>query len=338
MTKDEIMFLFDKHLKRQPNEEEYRFHIGKSYEKFEDELEYCQEKNRINKIAILISGHIRNGAILQSLEKIKQKYDVFVFAWDNIGYRNDFTNIDIFKEEINNLIKNIPNLKNYEIGNNIDYVRSVVDQTLAKTYFNYSSPESYIKSQLFSVYKVYELFENYCKKNKETYDIVFKFRFDATIEKFNITTKTINYIKNNTVFVTNNGCHVHPFFGNGCFICDTMFDNKIIGKNVDEHSNNICDFFAYGNEKSMKTYCSMVQNYDILNHQFNETNFKTLKERPESFTKAGNNYNIKHPDCILLYKCSYPERILQHLLKDCSVVTSRDVITSWDTSHKNPLR
>ena len=74
MTKDEIMFLFDKHLKRQPNEEEYRFHIGKSYEKFEDELEYCQEKNRINKIAILISGHIRNGAILQSLEKIKQKY------------------------------------------------------------------------------------------------------------------------------------------------------------------------------------------------------------------------------------------------------------------------
>ena len=39
MTKDEIMFLFDKHLKRQPNEEEYRFHIGKSYEKFEDELE-----------------------------------------------------------------------------------------------------------------------------------------------------------------------------------------------------------------------------------------------------------------------------------------------------------
>ncbi len=72
---------------------------------------------------------------------------------------------------------------------------------------------------------------------------------------------------------------MHPFFGNGCFICDTMFDNKIIGKHVDEHSNNICDFFAYGNEKSMKTYCSMVQNYDILNHQFNETNFKTLKER-----------------------------------------------------------
>lgn len=65
------------------------------------------------------------------------------------------------------MIKNIPNLKKYEIGNNIDYVRSVVDQTLAKTYFNYSSPESYIKSQLFSVYKVYELFENYCKKTKK---------------------------------------------------------------------------------------------------------------------------------------------------------------------------
>jgi hypothetical protein len=60
--------------------------------------------------------------------------------------------------------------------------------------------------------------------------------------------KIINDIeKNNIIFVTSNNCHDHPDFPNGCLACNNMYKKGMLKPHIFDHTNIICDFFAYGN-------------------------------------------------------------------------------------------
>jgi len=340
MNRDELEILFRKYLNRNFTDKEWKAHGYKSIKKFEIELSNCEEylklkHNNINtKIAIIISGHIRKNSILQGIQKFckNENYHIFIHTWDNIGIKGKETSFDdrIHTDFIIKEINKYDNLKKYEIENNEKWTKS---EKLGSNYFNLSSPEIFIKSQLYSVNRSYKLMEEYSIKNKIKYDIVFKFRFDCDVTNFNITDKLISDINDyDIIFTPNSDCkHEHIDYGTSCWACDNMYykyDRKIV--HIFEHTNIICDIFAYGSMGSMKKYCDLYNNYDNLNNSFLEENLKYYKKVNTPMKYDGDNYILDkgrdgHIDSLYYYYCSYPERLLQKFLRDYMLVESKEV-------------
>lgn len=348
MTAEQLSELYLKYLQREPTGADTRAHLNKSYEAFDRELSNCDEYKKIqglidnannteNKIAILISGHIRKNTILDSLlTKLKKhNYDVFIHSWDNYGFKGKETNLDdkVQREQIVKEINKIPNVRKIIIENNKSYINTLPKPE--NTYFNFSSPEPFIKSQLYSIYRSHELMEQYKKETGITYRAVFKFRFDTKIETFNITPDFLNEINNHDIiFTSDDGAHIHKDSGSGagCITCNKMYyEFKLKDVHVFEHANIICDFYAYGSEKAMKTYCSMHEIYEPYIKKYEEINFKSLEKFKSSLKKTDVGYSLKpnpglndegHIKSFYYFYCSYPERILKDLLKDYMLLKS----------------
>ena len=334
MSREELKTLFNKYLNRNFSENEWIVHGFKTYSNFEKEISTCQEYiNSKSKIAILLSGHIRRNSIYTGIEKFcnQNNYDIFIHTWDNIGIKGNETSLNdpiqdkIVLKEINRY----KNVKNYQIENNKNWISS---QEIKNGYFNFSSPEIYIKSQLYSINRSYELMKQYAIENNINYNVVFKFRFDSDLFKFSLTDTTINNIvQNDIIFVSNSDSgHSHIDYGTSCWACDNMYYKHNFKKvHIFEHTNIICDFFAYGNIKSMEKYCSLYHNYDALNESFFEMNMEQYNIHNKNIKVENGNYNLighnGHMESLYYYYCSYPERLLQKYLKDYMVVESKDV-------------
>ena len=132
MKKVELEFLFEKYLNRKFTDYELQIHGIKDYNHFENELVNCDEYKNLNKnlnknilnnkkIAISLSGHIRNRDVVQSLNNICNTYnvDVFIHTWDNVGVKGSETNMEdqINLNLINETIDSIKNVKKYKIEN-----------------------------------------------------------------------------------------------------------------------------------------------------------------------------------------------------------------------------
>jgi len=351
MTREQLGELYIKYLQRDPTTADVRAHGNKSYESFERELNDCEEYKRLqglieassastDKIAILLSGHIRKNTILDSLRNKlkKQPFDVFVHTWDNYGFKGKETNLDdkVQADKIKADIQQIPNVRKLVMENNKAFIENLPKSE--NTYFNFSSPEPFIKSQLYSIYRSHELMEQFKKETGTTYKAVFKFRFDTQIETFNITPALFDEIKNHDlIFTSDDKAHIHSDSGSGagCMTCNKMYyDFKLKDVHVFEHSNIICDFYAYGSEKVMKTYCSMHEIYEEYIKKYETINFKSLEKFKSSLKKTDNVYSLKvkpglneegHIKSFYYFYCSYPERILKDLLKDYMVLKSTAV-------------
>lgn len=350
MTREQLSELYNKYLQREPSSADVRAHGNKSYESFERELNDCDEYKRLqgliesaastDKIAILLSGHIRKNTILDSLKNKLKKYqfDVFIHTWDNYGFKGKETNLDdkVQADKIRAEIQQIPNVRKLVMENNRAYINSLPKSE--NTYFNFSSPEPFIKSQLYSIYRSHELMEQFKKETGTTYKAVFKFRFDTQIDTFNITPALFDEIKNyDIVFTSDDKAHIHHDSGSGagCMVCNKMYyEFNLKHVHVFEHSNIICDFYAYGSEKAMKTYCSMHEIYESYVKKYEEINFKSLEKFRDSVKKVDNVYSLKikpgmnqdgHIKSFYYFYCSYPERILKDLLKDYMVLKSTAV-------------
>ncbi len=158
MKKDELEFLFEKYLNRKFTDYELQVHGIKNYDDFEKELVNCDEYKNLNKnfqnnkkIAISLSGHIRNRNVVPSLNDICNSYnvDVFIHTWDNIGVKGSETNMEdeINLNLINETIDSIKNVKKYKIENNKDFLTKIKNETENSVYFNYSSPDLFIVAE-----------------------------------------------------------------------------------------------------------------------------------------------------------------------------------------------
>lgn len=341
MEKKDLEFLFKKYLLRNPSDREYVIHLNKKYNEFENELLNCNEYLSISKnpffhkkIALVISGHVRKHHIINSLKNLKgYNFDVFVHTWDNYGIKGQETNLDDSTdyEGILNIIKSIPNLVSFKIENNKKYLSTINDDNI---YFNYSSPEKFIKSQLYSIWQSFEIFDEYKQENKINYDLVVKLRFDLYIESFILDQTLIDDVNNyKIIFAPNDGCgHVHPDSNSTtCKVCDEMY-YKYNFKNVHsfDHSHVMCDLFAYGSYESMKKYMSIYNKYNEINESFVEDNLKKLEEYNITYTKENNVYLLErnqsgHMNSLFYINCSYPERILQKELKDFLIPSSKKI-------------
>lgn len=348
MQRNELKELFNKYLYRDFDEDEWTRHGHKNYNNFITELLNCEEYKRLHsvanlsklsnkKLAILLTGHIRKGNIIGQLNEITKVYDcdVFIHTWDNFGNKGSETNVDdkLNGESIENIIKKINNVKYYVIENNKTFISSIKDETLKNTYFNYSSDEVFIKSQLYSINTCFNIMKEYSIKNNVNYDCVFKFRFDNEIAFFNFTEELAQDIINyDIIFVPNKDCgHHHPDSdGTSCIACDKMYyKHKLKHVHIFDHINVICDIFAYGNINSMEKYCSLFKYYDELNQNFLQTNLVKKEKIKTKISKKGNTYTLMdkkdlgHIESLYYFNCSYPERLLQIFLKDYMLVESR---------------
>lgn len=338
MTPNELNFLFNKYLDRNFKTNEWSLHNQKKYNDFEVEIANCDERIKkiygVKRMAILLTGHIRKNSILDGLKNFcaLYQYDVFVHTWDNLGLKgnetnlNDNVNEDTIKKELNK----IPNLVKYEIENNKEFIEGLPKKN---GYFNHSSPEPFIKSQLYSITKCYDILENYIKETNTEYSVVLRFRFDSEMTDFNLTSHIVKDINEHNIIFTPNkdSDHQHSDYGTSCWMCDNMYYKyKLKNVHIFEHTNVICDLFAYGSVKSMKDYCSLYKNYDKLNDSYHEKNMESIKIHNKNMHISDDgDYIFKgdmgHLDTLYYYYCSYPERMLQMFLKNYMLVESKTV-------------
>jgi hypothetical protein len=341
MEIEKLKELFKLYLKRECTQSEIQIHGHKKYSDFEKEIANCEEYKKLNvsfilkeKIAILLTGHIRNSNIVSSIKDFcgNYDYDIFVHTWDNFGLKGTETNLSAKteKEKINNSILSIPNVKDYVVENNKDFITQIEKPQI---YFNYSSPEEFIKSQLYSINKCYNLMTEYSKRENVEYKLVIKLRFDCNLIHFSIDDQLINDINlNDIIFVPNNDCgHPHLDNGTSCWACDNMFyKHNLKNVHVFEHTNVICDIFAYGSVKSMGSYCDLYNHYDDILKEYTEINKKSLELNKIKHTYVDNTYYIDktingHINSLYYLYCSYPERLLQQFLTDYMLIESKKI-------------
>lgn len=340
MERIKLREIFITYLNREPFNNEYLLHGNKNENTLINEILVCDEyiklKDNKMKIALLISGHIRQNYIKNSLSKlIPYDFDVFVHSWDNLGIKGSETNLNdkLNYERVESEILSLPNIKKFKIENNADYINSLENNV---TYFNYSSPENFIVSQLYSINQTYKIFEEYSINNNIKYDVVIRCRFDCEFNEFSLSNSVVEVLNSNKIiFVSNRDCgHSHPdSMSTTCQVCETMFYTHNLKKVHNfPHSNVICDIFAFGSVNSMKDYCSLYDYYYELNESFVEDNLETINNDSYGINvkKEGNVYmldrdNSGHLNSLYYLNCSYPERLLQIHLKDYLLPTSRSI-------------
>jgi hypothetical protein len=339
MTREQLTQLFNDYLKRDFSNFEWEIHGEKNYKSFKFELLNCDEyltlpsiKKKI-KIGILLTGHIRNNNILEGILKHFNTfdYDVFIHTWDNIGTKGSETNLDdtLNLNFVNVELSKILNVKSVLIENNKEVISKM--ETI-EGYFNFSSPEVFIKSQLYSINQSFKLLETYSKKNDIKYDIIFKFRFDSKLNEISLDNELINDINNyNIIFVPNeDNNHVHGDYGTSCQTCDTMYyKHGLKNVHIFPHTTIICDLFAYGSYNSMKYYCDVYHHYDDIIKSFFDENMESLKTNTDNIILENGNYMLKgdegHIDSFYYFNCSYPERVFQVYLKKYMLIQSKKI-------------
>lgn len=343
MERQQLIELFKRYLNRPPTNVDVSLHQHKNYKNFEIELSGCDEfvrlqnspkVNKKGKIAILLSGHIRRNNITPSLKLLDDyDYDVFIHTWDNLGFKGSETNLNDKTDLslIQRKISEIPNVKSSLVENNKNFITRL--KPVKFNYFNCSSDEVFIKSQLYSISKSYEIFEKYQIETNTKYDLVIRNRFENQFTEFVVDEQLLKDVTNKLIFVPNSDCgHHHPDSNSTtCLTCEKMYEQHHL-KNVHifEHSHVICDIFAYGNQQSMKQYCSLYDKYDSFNRSFEDKNHKCLIENNIKHEIKNNSYLLPHSgqghlNSLYYLNCSYPERLLQFQLKDYLLPTSKKI-------------
>jgi hypothetical protein len=341
MDVKDLKELFNQYLKRDCTAQEIKTHGHKRYADFEKEIASCDEYKRINggiktkeKIAFLLTGHIRNSNIVPTIKRLCNgyDYDVFVHTWDNLGLKGTETDLsaNIVKDIIEKSVLDIPNIKEYIIENNKEFITQIDRK---EEYFNYSSPEEFIKSQLYSINKCFNLMNDYSKKEGVEYKLVAKLRFDCEATLFDVDDYLLNEINNNDIiFVPNSDCgHPHIDNGSSCWACDNMYYNfNLKNVHIFEHTNVICDVFAYGSVKSMSSYCDLYNHYDDMLKEYAEKNKESLKKNKIKHTYLNGVYYVDktingHIDSLYYLYCSYPERLIQKFLNNYMLVESKKI-------------
>lgn len=294
--------------------------------------------NPIPKVALLVSGHPRTVDIVHSLKKHKtHNIDVFVFCWDQWGYRTTETDLksNTDREAIETCIRNIHGIKKYTIANNGNFIKD--NDNLKIKYFNWMRyPEVFSKSNLYAISQAYQLMEEYVKETGESYDLVIKVRFENPILKFSLNPSLIEEInQNKIIYFPDGNFHTHPV-PSYCKKCQSSYEMGFRKVHIFEHDNPVCDMYAYGSMSAMKEYCSLFYKYDELCKQFEDHNLSMLEYLKTPHTKRGEAFVLElderiHWETMFFYFCSYPERLLSFLLKDYMLLKAKDITFGWNS-------
>jgi hypothetical protein len=288
------------------------------------------EKIKKNKLALCISGHIRNfnNTYLNLFNNLVSKLDIdiFIHTWDVIGTqvkRSDSIgigyNIIPINNEFINLIKKI-NPKKYLIEN---FSSKINTFKVPSKIFMYGAPVNSlgvvnstarpenIISQLYSIDQSYSLLEKYEQENKINYDIIIKMRFDFSLDCQIPEEEILNCIDKNIIYTLNKNKSTSSF--DNCSMCKENFHKGI-------HDNIISDLFLFGNNKIMKHYMSLYKNYYDL--YLNLTNNISFNDINLSYELENIKFIGDLNTAIYRAPCFFPERLLMDYLSDIRIFES----------------
>lgn len=352
--------IFKAMLNRTPNEREEKWLETLSEERLIKELRFCSEKiesmrflsgdhnkakvfyddEDINtffssnkyKVAICLSGHVRDYE--KNLRSIK-KYlvdplnaDVYMHTWDTIGKQKNSTNFVVgpIPDETQALdlekIKAILTFKSIKVENNKDYLEELDKKINNKKFFIYGmflnekqgklggqAEPKYIYSQLYSVKESFKLI-----KNLDDYDIIIKLRADYNLMT-GVEEKELDQAVQKNVLVVPNvpySNHGHPI----CCLCNSDIEH-------DDHIEDICDIFSFGNKETMKYYMEIYDYLEKYNDDFNIANGDwPTKGTSYKEYKNFNLIDIWHKDDYKFH-CFYPERLFRHHLSGYKLYPSK---------------
>lgn len=318
-----IEMVFNDLLLRKPNDNDYCSHYGKKKDAFDKEIQNCEEyrllqqvgRNRSEyranrgdgriRVAILASGHVRMNHLGNTLPKKIQKeiYDAKTFShiWMNLGMKGTEMKIGenrTTKEELVHEVAKLPSLSKIKFEDNDEFILKNNVRYKNQPVVNWSSPEVYIKSQLYSINQSYKLLEEFVQETGWIPDVVFKLRFDSYVKRFGLSELILSQMQNYPIiFNTQNGTHGHDFGGgggevglNGCVICEHMYKKSLFHPHPYHHPNLLCDFYAYGNYEAMGNYCSLYSAYDELVETTTVENNKIIEKFKLDYASGKNKF------------------------------------------------
>lgn len=213
----------------------------------------------MKKIAICISGHVRNFyllKILEQLDKYPVEYKVFVSTWDTIGYResNYDHNISLIDESHMTILNGIKNLQKIEIENDSKQIQEIKDVCNLYTHIlgdempNYRNGVYEMDREEDRKYQVVSMFRK-CQRSidlidDEEFDIIMRTRFDSNFD--------LNIVMNSIDSIIENNCILIPY-------------NWSAGDETHPGGGRICDSFAIGPSKLIKIYSKTFD--EFLNNE-----------------------------------------------------------------------
>ncbi len=279
----------------------------------------------------MVCGHFRNFHIAENYWKTflaTNQCDIFISTWEDHGHRNqnEWISTQQSKIEFENILKCLKP-KDYLIediqekndgftlrnGNNSLWF---LVQNGTVNSFDFST---YIVSQLYKIKTCFDLVENYANKNNKKYDLIFKIRADTFPENFYLSRyeDIKQHLEKDVLFAYNHKNHRHFGGGGGCASCQIEYHSGI--KKHLHHTNDICDYFNYGNFKVMKKLSEIFDHKDEIYKRMELHNLSVY--RPEDKNVAyhadTNKYFVSWGMHIeRKYKCIYPEKFIREHLTD----------------------
>jgi len=282
-------------------------------------------------VAIMVCGHFRNFHISEGYWKhflANNKCDVFISTWEDHGNRSQTEWIDSQENKIDfKRITDIIQPKSYLIENvhekNKTFTLRKNNNSLwfliAKNSVESYDFSTYIVSQLYKIKTCFDLVESYAKENNKKYDLVFKIRADTFPDDFNLERYNIikGHLDNNVLFCYNGANHRHYGGGGGCLTCQEEYLQQ---KRVHhDHTNDICDYFNYGNYNVMKKLSEIYDHKDEIYERMENHNLAIWHPNDKNviFQPETNKYFVTWGFHIAKkYKCIYPEKFIREHLRN----------------------
>lgn len=281
------------------------------------------------RIAVILSGHYRNGAVTRFLSKTQHEVDVYAHSWDDVGHKNK--SVSSQRIAVAQKLSNVPHMRDFVVENNHQFLDKIRPETKARRYYSIKSIEPLLKSQLYSTKIAFKLFQ--ASRRKIDYDLVVRCRFDIDVVHFGITQKCMEFVKKGAIFVSSENLGHHKVFCTGCILCDRMYDFGVWQPHPLDHVSHINDRFAYGGEPVMAHYFCMYDHFDAINDQFNEMNDATARKLGVVLPREGKNTMVYDNDLAsFVFFSSSPERVLLRHLRGITTITSRDARVELDRS------
>jgi len=199
------------------------------------------------KIAICISGHIRNLSIISVLDNLSNAgidYDVFISSWNTNGQRlGMYDHNRTIPVSFDNI--NIKNIIKCEVEDDLVKLSEIYD--ICELYKDVIEPGNYVSEfEIERKYQILSMFRK-CQRSIDLvdgqYDLILRTRFDCYFDVNIVLWHINNLINNNLILLPNTwsaGDESHPGGGR------------------------ICDSFAIGTYDKMKKYSKI---YDFLSEK-----------------------------------------------------------------------
>ena len=325
-------------------------------------LKYVLPTYAAPKCAVLFSGFCRTFQQQAQSHQVlvnNPYIDIFIHTWSDMGIRIEFdraqTNSTILTSTYNPASLRIDNV-------GVTDFRQFSLNSMISPIFLYKGqrptddPAKYVNANLYSLAQAFGLMTAFETANNFEYDVVFRFKFDFNITKFDFVALSEQiipqeydaYIRDNVEFTDESSGDSsdteivdsnivatndhersavwfpskagddHYFHGGGCLRCD--IDGNLANHFSGQHANDLTDDFFYGCRSSMITACQLNSNAYSIYSSYQSRNLSRIASNNIPYkSQYGQYYFVDQKDDCSVDNdivCYHPNRLLKQALSN----------------------